>query len=267
MKNLKWLIDNCNYYDTHAHLNFSPLKDNVDVLIEMMKQNKVITNIIGTNYENSIAAIEQAKKYDNVMAVVGFHPDDIGNKDENVCFNQIDSLVKDNLDVITAIGEIGLDYTSTVPKEKQIKVFIKLIELGHKYKLPIMIHVREAHEDVINILNQYAKGLKIIIHCFTGNKEQANKYLELGCYLVANGIITFKSKNEDLLDAFKIIPLDRVLIETDAPWLAPVPSRGKTNTPIMVKHVFNKLMEIYKVDATSLKEQLRKNALDTFLNK
>ncbi|WEK82974.1 MAG: TatD family hydrolase [Mycoplasma sp.] len=259
---LKSLLDHYDYYDTHCHLNLKPLLNEVDSLVEQMKSSSVMANTIGVDVPSAKIAINQAKQYENVLAIVGIHPDYAADKSPEEHYQLLDELISNNKDVILAVGEIGLDYTYDVPKDKQIATFIKLIGLAKKHSLPIMLHVREAHEDCLKILKEHAQGLNIIIHCFTGDRYIAKQYIDLGCYLSINGIITFKNKNEHLIDALvNEIGYKHLLLETDAPWLTPVPFRGRTNNPTMVKHVFNKVCELLNVEHGFLKEQLKINAI------
>ena len=258
-------ISQFNYYDTHAHVNFSPMCEQADEILNDCLNQSILVNNIGTDEKDSLVAFNQAKKYKNVFCSVGFHPETFGNYTPEQCSNFIEDILKQNDGNIVAVGECGLDYTNKVDKQKQKQVFIKMIYLAKKHNLPLIVHVRKAHDDAIEILDQYAKGIKKVIHCFTANPEIAKKYLKLGCYISVTGIVTFKKKVEDILASLKIIPMDRLLIETDCPFLTPEPYRGKQNKPQYVKLVFNKIKELYAIDEDKLIKQLQENAIRFFV--
>lgn len=253
------------YYDTHAHVNFSPMCEQADEILNDCLNQSILVNNIGTDEKDSLVAFNQAKKYKNTFCSVGFHPETFGNYTPEQCSNFIEDILKQNDGNIIAVGECGLDYTDEVDKQKQKQVFIKMIYLAKKYNLPLIVHVRKAHDDAIEILDQYARGIKKVIHCFTANPEIAKKYLKLGCYISVTGIVTFKKKVEDILASLKIIPMDRLLIETDCPFLTPEPYRGKQNKPQYVKLVFNKIKELYAIDEDKLIKQLQENAIRFFV--
>ena len=264
MKNFVEIVKEYDYYDTHTHINSKPLLDIAEQIIEDCKNQKILINAIGTGAEDSLVGFKQAQKYINVFCTVGFHPEEIKNHTPEECKNLIDEILKLNDGSIIAIGEVGLDYTYDLDKNIQKQVFIKMIELAKKYHLPLELHIRDAHEDAITILNEHAKGITKIVHCFSASAEIASKYLDIGCYIAVNGILTFNKKIDDLLEAIQVIPINRLLIETDCPYLAPVPFRGKQNIPQYVKYVFDKVRGLYRITAEQLINQLRSNAIDIF---
>lgn len=264
MKNFVEIVKKYDYYDTHTHINSKPLLDTAEQIIEDCKNKKILINAIGTGAEDSLVGFKQAQKYTNVFCTVGFHPEEIKNHTPDECKNLIDEILKLNDGSIIAIGEVGLDYTYDLDKNIQKQVFIKMIELAKKYHLPLELHIRDAHEDAITILNEHAKGITKIVHCFSASAEIASKYLDMGCYIAVNGILTFNKKIDDLLEAIQVIPINRLLIETDCPYLAPVPFRRKQNIPQYVKYVFDKVRELYRISAEQLINQLRSNAIDIF---
>lgn len=263
-KNIIAAIKKFDYYDTHAHVNFSPICDYAEEIFNDCLNQSILINNIGTNEKDSLIAFKQAKKYENVFCTVGFHPEMFENYTPEQCSDYIEKILKQNDGNIIAIGESGLDYTCDVDKQKQKEVFIKMINLAKKYNLPLIIHVRDAHNDAIEILKQYAIGITKVIHCFTANADIAKKYLNIGCYISVTGIITFKKKVDDILKALKIIPLNKLLIETDCPFLTPEPYRGKENKPQYIKYVFNKVKEIHSIDENELIKQLQQNAIKFF---
>ena len=265
--NFKDTINKCRYYDTHSHINSDPLLSQSDQIINECKNQDVMMNAIGTNEIDSLKGLELSNKYDNVFSVVGFHPECIDNHSPNECISLIEDVIKqDTNKKIIAIGEIGLDYVcSDVDHQIQKEVFINFIQLAKKYNLPIELHIREAHDDAIEILKNYASGVKKVVHCFNGNKTIAKKYLDLDCFFAINGIATFKKKNEELIEALSTtIPLEKLLLETDCPYLSPEPVRGTQNTPLNVIHIFKKISQIYNVSISKLEEHLKLNAISLF---
>ena len=267
---LKTLINQYDYMDTHAHINDEPLLEQADFIIQLCEQNKVIINNAGAMIQDSITGVNQAKKYKNVFAMIGYHPyyisynpDCLNNPDE-IC-EQIERIYLENRNYVLCIGEIGLEKTNDEKLyNAQKETFIKLLALARKYNLAVNLHVRDAHDDAIKILKEHGKGLRMIAHCFALGIKQAQDYLDCGCFIAVNGIITFEKKNDDILAAVPHIPHDRILIETDCPFLTPVPYRGKQNNPSYIKFVFKKLASLYQMNEEDLKQQLKKNAIKAF---
>lgn len=265
--NFKQTIEKYSFYDTHSHINSEPLLSKSELIINECRNQNIMMNAIGTNEIDSLEGLNLSNKYENVFSIVGFHPECIGTLSSNQCISLIENIIKtDTKNKIIAIGEVGLDYVcSDIDHNIQKEVFIAFIKLAEKYNLPIQLHIREAHDDAIEILKQYGNNVKKIIHCFNGNKIIAAKYLNLGCYFSINGIATFKKKNEDLIDALvTTIPLERILLETDCPYLAPEPVRGTQNSPLNIPHIFKKIGQIYNTSIAKLEEQLKLNAISLF---
>ena len=261
--------NNIQYYDTHAHINISPLVDDVDKIIKIAIENKTIINCIGVDLKTSKKAIELARKYfGHVFACVGIHPKDgyqyIG--DLNLVITKLEKIIIDNLDCIVAIGEIGLDYYCIEDKlvniEFQKECFLKQLELAIKYNLPVNIHNRDADEDILEFLKKYHPK-KVMIHCFNSSWISAKKFLDLNCYLSIPGIVTFKNA-VSLKEAVKKIPIEKLVVETDCPFLTPVPYRGKTNFPYYVKYIVDEIAKIKNISVEIVKKQLLKNAIDFF---
>lgn len=261
---LKDIIDKYEYFDTHAHLNEFPLLNNLDFYIQDCLNYSVLICNAGTNEKTSREGIKQAKQYDNVFTLIGFHPDEIRNLSVQQCADIIENLYLQNKDYILGIGEIGLDYTSDVDHELQKQVFIKMLDLAKKYNLPVQLHIRNAFNDALKIIKKYKDSLTITIHCFSLGINELKQYLKLKCFISLNGIITFQKKNQDLLSAVSFIPLNRILLETDSPFLTPVPYRGQTNCPSNVRFVFKRLIQLLNINEINLKKQLRINALKAF---
>lgn len=228
--------------DSHSHLQFSQFDKDRDAVIENSLKNgiKYIINV-GTNYEDSVKSIEIAEKYDAVYSSAGIHPHD-SEKMSSSDFSAIAELL--NKKKVVAVGEIGLDYYRNYsPKEIQIKVFIKFLNLAEEKNVPVIIHNRAATEDIENILINETKGdLKGVVHCFSGDIDFADKILDMGLYISFTGNITYRNfKNTDLI---KNIPIERILIETDCPYITPEPKRSQRNEPVNVCLVAEKIADI-----------------------
>lgn len=219
--------------DSHAHL--LSLEDPAGAVSRAADEGvgKIIS--IGTGLESSLATLEFCRKYRGVYASVGIHPHSASDFGERVMLG-IERMLEDPR--VVAVGETGLDYHyMNSPREDQIKSFEAHIELARKYSLPFVVHVRDADEELLELLRGAGLGPKPgVIHCFSGNYETARKYLDLGFYISFSGIVTFK-RAEEARDAAAKIPIERLLYETDSPYLAPVPERGRPNEPRNVVHV------------------------------
>lgn len=247
--------------DTHAHLNFDEYKENFDEVLDDIKSNGVNKVIMPSSSPSDFCRIiELSEKYDMLFAAIGVHPSEISGYNEET-EKKIYELSKHKR--VKAIGEIGLDYHwSSDTKEQQQLVFKRQLDIAEKTELPVIIHDREAHEDCFNILQNYSLK-NVIFHCFSGDKEFMQKCLEKGYYIAIGGIVTFK-KAEILHQAAKFLPLDRLLLETDSPYLAPVPFRGKINTPAYLKYTAQKIAEIKGIDLDEVKRASSENAEKVF---
>ncbi|MDB9807786.1 TatD family hydrolase [Candidatus Pelagibacter sp.] len=226
--------------DSHCHLDHDPLLQNIDEVIKRSKDNgieKLLT--ICTTFESFEKIKLLIKKDMMIYGTYGIHP-----HETEVNIVNIDIIIKSIMTdpKIIGIGETGLDFFYTHSnKERQISSFKAHIEASIELKRPIIIHSRNAEDKTYELLNSYKNDeLKILMHCFTGSLEFSKKLLELGAFFSASGIITFKNST-DLQSTFKTIPLDRLLVETDSPFLAPVPMRGKKNEPSFIKYTVEKL--------------------------
>ena len=219
--------------DSHAHL--LSLEDPAGAVSRAAEEGvgKIIS--IGTGLESSLATVEFSRRYRGVYVSVGIHPHSASDFCERVMLG-IERMLEDPK--VVAVGETGLDYHyMNSPREDQIKSFEAHIELARKYSLPFVVHVRDANEELLELLRGADLGPRPgVIHCFSGNYETARKYLDLGFYISFSGIVTFK-RAEEVRDAAAKIPIERLLYETDSPYLAPVPERGRPNEPRNVVHV------------------------------
>ena len=249
--------------DSHCHLDYEPLINNIDqVLLNAKKKN--ITNLltIGTSLESSKKVLEIVSKYPNVYGAIGIHPNSTtGNLDK---LDEIHMLKKKNKKII-AFGETGLDYFyKRSDKKDQIIAFEKHVEFSISEKIPVIIHSRDADDDTISIIKKYHKKTNFLIHCFTGNLEFAKNLLNLNCLISFSGIITFKKSN-DLRDVVKYVPLEKMLIETDSPYLSPDPFRGKSNEPANVKIVAETVASIKQISFEQVATSTTANFNNFFL--
>ena len=237
--------------DSHCHLDHEPLFSDLNNIIKRSKNagiKKLLT--ISTSLE-SFARIKDIIERDEIIyGTIGVHP-----HETNKNFVNSEIIVKkfnENLKII-GVGETGLDfYYNNSDKDKQIKSFNEHIKASIETNSPLIIHSRNAEEDTFDILNNYKdNNLKILMHCFTGSKQFAEKLLKLNAFFSASGIITFKNSIE-LQETFKFLPLDKILIETDSPFLAPVPNRGKKNEPSFIAYTASKLAELRNISKSEI---------------
>lgn len=284
--------------DTHAHLNFNAYKNDADEVIKRSLDNNVWMINVGSQYETSKRAVEVAERYpQGVYAAIGLHPIHLETglvkmkedpeeiqfqtREEDFDYEKYKEIAKSKK--VVAIGEVGFDYywkpkTKTKIeqfKEKQKEVFIQQLKLAQELNLPAIFHCRMAHDDLINILNDRYQiqntNLRGVIHCFTGNEEQAGKYLEMGLYLGFNGLI-FKLNWWD--EIIKKFPLEKILIETDCPYLTPPISENQRldqpksavirNEPIYVKYVAEKIAQLKNLNFEEIAEITTQNAKELF---
>lgn len=246
--------------DTHCHLVSDKLKDQLTEILATAKKNG-IEKIINIAYDPQtvLLGLEQLKASDMLYLTLGIQPHDassfsIAEAEKIRNFAQINKRV-------VGIGEIGLDaYYTLSPMEKQIECFEYFLNMATEINLPVVIHVRETHEQVYTRLKHYAaKGLSGVIHCFTGKKEEAKEFLDCGFYLSFSGIVTFKNATA-LQEVAKYAPENRILIETDSPYLAPVPLRGKLNEPGNLKFTCEFIANLRNITSEKLAEITKNNA-------
>ena len=241
--------------DSHVHLDDAKFDYDRENLIENLKEHGLdrVYNI-GADLESSIASVELADKYEIIKAVIGVHPHAASEYNQEVEDKLIELAKNEN---VRAIGEIGLDYYyDNSPRDIQVQVFKKQIELANKLKLPIVIHSREAAKETFDIISSYKekyKDLKFLIHCFSQSVEMMREYVKMGCYIALGGVVTFKNSKVPK-EVAKEVPLENLLLETDCPYLAPEPMRGKRNEPMFIKYSAQKIAEIRGI---SLEELLK----------
>ncbi|MAZ56221.1 hypothetical protein CL653_00310 [bacterium] len=269
------------YIDTHAHLNISAFSEDVDEVVSKCGEEEVAVINIGTKESTSQRAVELAEQQDNLYAIVGLHPiqttskyhshEEIGEgskpfKSQGEKFNSNFYRQLAKSEKVVGIGECGFDYfhNDSGTREEQEEAFVAQIELANELGLPLMIHTRsskdgklDAYEDVYQVLKSYAK-VPGNIHFYAGTYEQAKKFFELGFTVSFTGVITFASEYEEVVEQ---VPLDMIHAETDCPYVAPVPHRGKMGEPWMVKEVYKKIAAIRSEDEERVREQLLANAM------
>lgn len=250
--------------DTHCHLNDKKLEYFCQDIVETSNEDNMEAFLcVGCDIKSSMLAYKQASVYDKIYAIVGIHPYSANEYDENT-EEQLIEMTKSNK--VVAIGEIGLDYHDCdVSREKQKEVFIKQILLADRLKMPVVLHIRDAYEDALNIINEYEKHMQngVVLHCFGGSKEYAEIMVKKGFYISFTGVITFKNAKKSL-EVVKSVPLDKILVETDSPYLAPEPFRGKINEPKNVNKVVEKMSEILQMPINELENIFNNNAKTVF---
>jgi len=242
--------------DSHAHLNFKAFNNDLEEVIDRCrKENMEVVNV-GAGMDTSEKAVEIAEKY-NMYAGVGVHPI---HAEDGVDIEKLRELAGSNK--VVAIGEIGLDYFRDYGKfkDKQRDIFIQQLDLAKELDLPVIIHCRMAHEDVLDILNDY--DLKGVIHCFTGNWKEAQRYLDLGYFIGMNGIM-FKF---DLKEVIEKTSLSRILLETDCPYLTPPQASSERNEPIYVKYVAEEIARIKNISVEEVAKATVDNTKNLFRN-
>lgn len=241
------------YFDSHSHYDDEAYDDDRYELIERMHQNGVKNIInIGTNRQTSLFSIRLAEKYDFIYASVGVHPEFAGDEADEVM-----ALAKENK--VVAIGEIGLDYHYRQDnKKEQAECFKKQLSAALERDLPVVIHSRDAASDTFNIIKE-SNVRKGVIHAYSGSAETAELYVDMGYYIGIGGVITFKNARK-LVETAKRIPLERILLETDCPYLTPVPFRGKRNDSSMLRYVSQKLAEIKETTVEEICSKTSQNA-------
>ena len=235
--------------DSHCHLDYAKLYSQLDDIVNRAIKNDVKMLLTICTTLDSFKKIELIiNKYNNIYGTFGIHPHETNNYKE-ISSEIIINYKKRNKKII-GIGETGLDYFyNHSDKEIQKKIFIEHILAAEKMDIPLVVHSRNAELDTFEILKKYMKNkkLKVIIHCFTGSKDFAEKLIKIGCFISVSGIITF-NKSKELSETISSIPVEKLLVETDSPYLAPVPNRGKDNEPSYIIHTIEKLSAIKKMD-------------------
>ncbi|MFA6485238.1 MAG: TatD family hydrolase [Parcubacteria group bacterium] len=271
-------MDKLKLVDTHAHVNFSAFKDDADEILKKCSDENVGVINIGSQFSTSKRAVEMAEKYETgVWAVIGLHPSHLVEYDyeeEGIKFKSVvekfdaqkyRELAKSKK--VVAIGECGLDYHyGEENKEIQMETFREEIKLAVELDLPLVVHCRNAYKDVLEILTEekkkYGEKLRGVMHSYLGRLSYAHEFNKLGFLIAFNGVITYARDYDKVI---REINLENILVETDCPWLTPVPHRGERNEPIYVKFVAQKIAEIKNIDVSEAENVTTQNAKKLFL--
>lgn len=273
-------------FDSHTHLNLAAFDSDREKLIKNYLKEGIFLVNVGTCFQTSKKAVDIAEEYKNCWASVGLHPahtfpaplnqldkNEINSRNSNIqetliveeFDNKFEDLIQKNKKIV-AIGECGLDYSYlkdlSLEKQDEFKImqekeFIRQIKIAQKYKLPLILHVRDLYREALKILKENNHQSKAVFHFFTGNLEQAQLILQQDFYLGFSGVITYSSKLDEVI---KLTPLEKILIETDAPYVAPIPYRGKRNEPLYVKEIAKKIAEIKNLPLEEVEKATFENA-------
>ena len=248
--------------DSHCHLDDERLAGDEEQVLQKAKEFGVeIMVTIGTDEKTSAAAAKIAARHPGrVFHTVGAHPSDVDRFGEAE-LAEVERLARETNP--KAIGEIGLDYHHDSDRQKQVIVFERMMDLARSLSLPIVIHDRDAHEDIYRLLSEKAKGLKILMHCYSAGPGFVERFMALGCLFSIAGPVTFKN-GQDIRDAVAKIPLDRLVVETDSPYLTPQPFRGQRNEPAYVKFTAEKVAEVKGLDLDEVARVTTQNAKNFF---
>ncbi len=255
-------------FESHAHYEDSKFDPDRVELLSMMKKQNIGTIInVGTTIELSRSSIDLANEYEFIYASVGVHPSDIACLEEDAeGIEKLRQMAKTEKKVV-AIGEIGLDYyweKDEAVRERQRFWFKKQLELSSELDLPVIVHSRDANEETFNIMEEAASyGIRGVIHCYSGSPEMAERYVALGYYIGIGGVVTFKN-GKKLKETAIRIPLERILLETDAPYMAPEPFRGQRNDSTYLPYVAKKISELREVTVDEVIEVTRENGRSLF---
>ncbi len=264
-KKLPQLHPSLELMDSHCHLDMDSYAEDLDTVLESAAKNGVTTIItIGIDITSSNKAVEIARAYDMVHATVGIHPH-YSEKADDIVYQQFTKLIQTESSHIVGYGEIGLDYVKNyAPKHTQQKVFRDQLEIAKQFNLPVIIHDREAHDDTLAILREAAPFPSGgIMHCFSGDTEYAGKVFDLGFHISIPGIVTFKNAH-DLKEVAANAPLERLLLETDGPFLAPVPYRGKRNQPLFLLYTAAEVAALRNISLEELARITTENGKKLF---
>lgn len=247
--------------NTHSHVNMLR-ETNIDEAIQNAIDNKIVTIVPSSSVQDIFDTDKFIKKYNDVYGYVGVFPEEVKDFSDKT-LSDMEEIIKSNPKII-GIGEIGLDYYWDKSfKELQKEVFIKQIEFANQMNLPLNIHSREAHLDTLEILKKYNKNSTAIMHCFSGSLEFARECIKEGIYIALGGVVTFKNAKKTK-EVAKNIPLEYLLLETDDPYLAPVPFRGKENQPMYVKYVAEEIANLRGITPEEVAKTSTENANKIF---
>ena len=245
-------------FDSHSHYDDEAYDIDREEVMQQLKEAGVIGILnCASSYESIKKTCDLMEKHDFIYGAMGIHPENANEFNEDVA-NEIIHIINNNKKVI-AIGEIGLDYywDENPSKEIQMEVFRKQMKIAEENNLPVIIHDRDAHKDTLDIMKEFPK-VTGIVHCFSGSVEFARECIKLGYYIGIGGVVTFKNAKK-LVEVVKDLPLDRIVVETDCPYMAPEPNRGKRNKSDYIEQIIDRIALIKEIDAKELNLKVNKN--------
>ena len=245
-------------FDSHAHYDSSQFDEDRAELLNSMQENGVgmIVNVCA-DWDSVTEVVDLVQSYPFMYAAVGMHPDEVGDLDEGR-FEFLKAQCKK--EKVVAVGESGLDYYwDNESHDIQKKWFVRQLDLARELGLPVIIHSRDAAEDTLKIMKEHAQGLRGVIHCFSYSKEVAEEYVKMGFHIGIGGVVTFKN-GKKLKEVAEIVPLERILLETDCPYLAPEPYRGKRNSSLYIPHIAQAIADIKGISYEEVVAQTERNA-------
>ena len=249
-------------FESHAHYDSHQFDEDRHELLETMEEQGIGTIVnCAADWDSITEVVELAETYSRIYAALGLHPDAVGSFDEERFAFFREQCRKEK---VVAVGEIGLDYYwDNESHENQKKWFVRQLDLARELDLPVIIHSRDAAEDTLQIMKEHAQGLRGVIHCFSYSKEMAEIYVKMGFYIGIGGVVTFKN-GKKLKEVAEAIPLERILLETDCPYLAPEPFRGKRNSSLYLPYVARAIAEIKGITYEEVVLQTEKNGKELF---
>lgn len=249
-------------FDTHAHYDDGQFEEDREELLNSMAENGVGTIVnVSASYASCERVVNMVKDYPFMYAAVGVHPDEAGDLNEE-SFARMRELFQ--RDKVVAVGEIGLDYYwDQESHDLQKKWFVRQLELAREMNLPVLIHSREAAADTMEVMKEYARGLKGVIHCYSYSKEMAKEYVRMGFYIGVGGVVTFKNARK-LKETVREIPLEAIVLETDCPYLSPEPFRGKRNNSMYIRYVAEEIARLKKITYEEVVLRTEKNARELY---
>ncbi|WP_102401638.1 TatD family hydrolase [Haloimpatiens massiliensis] len=249
-------------FDSHAHYDDESFNEDREEVISELEKNNIIGVLnCGASIEGARDSVKLADKYDFFYAAVGIHPEYADKLDNNV-LDELSELAKNPK--VKAIGEIGLDYYYEENPERQVQkdAFVKQMELAKQLNFPVVIHDRDAHGDTLEIIKKFPE-VKGVVHCFSGSPEFAVECLKLGYYIGCTGVVTFKNSKK-IIEVLKSVPMDRILVETDCPYMAPVPYRGRRNRSDYIEFIIKKISEIKNISTEDIEKITIQNTKSLF---
>ena len=244
--------------DSHAHYDDESFDADRDEVLKQITDNGVIGILnCAASYDSLKTTDELTKKHDYIYGALGIHPENANEMKEDT-LEEIKKYISENLKIV-AIGEIGLDYylEENPPREVQKEIFRKQMNLARELNMPVVIHDRDAHQDTLEIIKEFPE-VTGVVHCFSGSVEFAKECIKLGYFIGFTGVVTFKNAKK-VVEVAKEIPLDRMLVETDCPYMAPEPNRGKRNKSDYIEYIIKKIAEIREIDPYEANLQFNKN--------